>query len=357
MNNSNPPQAFGAGLIALDLILGADPEGPVKSWTGGTCGNVLSILAFLGWKSFPIARMNGDAASVRVLTDMKKWGVQLDFAKCEPQGDTPIIVQQIKPDRDGNPSHRFLWACPSCGKHLPRFKAVTQAAIEFVSPHMSDASVFFMDRLSRAMLTMAKDASDNGAVVVFEPSAKSDPKHFGEAIKIAHVLKYADQRLADAGDVISNDMSIVLEIQTLGEQGLRHRSKSGTRSLPWKRMKAFKTPRLEDTCGSGDWCTAGLIDKLASGGLEAFRNLGPDEFADALTYGQSLAAWNCGFEGARGGMYSMSFDEFEQQVTDILNGEVYTAPNKPISKEVEESVSCPACASQPATTLGMENHL
>lgn len=348
MKNSNHPEVFGAGLIALDLVLGADPEGPVKSWTGGTCGNVLSILAFLGWKSFPIARMNGDAASERVLSDMQKWDVQLDFAKCKPQGDTPIIVQQIKPDRDGNPIHRFLWACPSCGRHLPRFKAVTQAAVEVVTPHMNGASVFFMDRLSRAMLTMAKDASDKGAVVVFEPSAKSDPKHFTEAIRIAHILKYADQRLAEAGDVIRADTSVVLEVQTLGEQGLRFRSKVRSEPTPWTQMKAFKIPRLADTCGSGDWCTAGLIHKIAAGGLERFLELGPDNFSDALTYGQALAAWNCGFEGARGGMYSMSLNEFEQEITDILNGEVFLAPNKPISKDVETSVGCPACAIQAA---------
>ena len=38
------PRAFGVGLIALDLVMGADPESPVRSWAGGTCGNVLSIL-------------------------------------------------------------------------------------------------------------------------------------------------------------------------------------------------------------------------------------------------------------------------------------------------------------------------
>ena len=344
MTITDAPKAFGAGLIALDLLLGMDPDAPVKSWTGGTCGNVLSILAFLGWDAFPIARMNGDAASERVLADLQKWGVHLDFAQCEPTGHTPIIVQQIGPDRDGNPSHKFLWACPSCGKHLPRFKAVTQAAVEIVAPHMNGASVFFMDRLSRAMLTMAKQASDNGAVVVFEPSAKSDPKHFKEALQIAHILKYADQRLADAGDVIRGDRSVMLEIQTLGERGLRYRSKTDHRAQGWKQMKAYKTLHLEDTCGSGDWCTAGVIHKLAFGGLEGFRQHGSDDFSAALTFGQGLAAWNCRFEGARGGMYSMTFSEFEQQVSDILRGDVVTVPGKPISKEVEESVNCPACA-------------
>ena len=44
----------------------------------------------------------------------------------------------------------------------------------------------------------------------------------------------------------------------------------------------------------------------------------------------------------------MSFDEFEQEVTDISNGEVFLAPNKTISKDVETSVVCPACAMQSA---------
>lgn len=346
MTSIEAPKAFGAGLIALDLVLGMDPAAPVKSWTGGTCGNVLSILAFLGWKSFPIARMNGDAASKRVLADLAKWGVQLDFAQCEPTGHTPIIVQQIKSDRDGNPTHKFLWACPSCGKHLPRFKAITQAAVDVVAPHMDDASVFFMDRLSRAMLTLAKLAFDNGAVVIFEPSAKSDPKHFAEALKITHILKYAEERLADPGNVLNDDSSVLLEIQTLGENGLRYRSKTDGKAQPWTPMSAFQSIRLEDTCGSGDWCTAGIIHKLATGGFERFSKLGPDDFSEALAFGQGLASWNTRFEGARGGMYSMTFGEFEEQVSDILAGDVRSLPEKPMSKDVQESVECPACASQ-----------
>ena len=348
MTSNEAPKVFGAGLIALDLVLGMDPDAPVKSWAGGTCGNVLSILAFLGWESFPIARMNGDAASKRVLADLGKWGVQLDFAQCEPTGHTPIIVQQIKTDRDGNPTHKFLWTCPSCGKHLPRFKAITQAAVEVVAPHLGDASVFFMDRLSRAMLILAKQASDNGAVVVFEPSAKSDPKHFAEAMEIAHILKYADERLADAGDVLNENSSVILEIQTLGEQGLRYRSKTDGMVQPWQPMSAFESVQLEDTCGSGDWCTAGIIHKLAVDGVERFKNLGPDDFSEALAYGQGLASWNTRFEGARGGMYSMTVGEFEEQVSDILRGDVQGLPEKPMSKGVQEAVKCPACTSQQA---------
>jgi sugar/nucleoside kinase (ribokinase family) len=101
------PRVFGTGLIALDLVLSADPAAPVRSWAGGTCGNVLSILAYLGWDAFPIARLNSDSASQRVKADMKRWGVKLDFASCPPTTHTPIIIQEIRRGRNGAPTHRF----------------------------------------------------------------------------------------------------------------------------------------------------------------------------------------------------------------------------------------------------------
>src|SRR5215831_3040640 len=71
MTSVERPKVFGAGLIALDLVISSDPQSPARSWAGGTCGNVLSILAYLGWEAYPIARLNGDPASIRVLADMQ----------------------------------------------------------------------------------------------------------------------------------------------------------------------------------------------------------------------------------------------------------------------------------------------
>ena len=163
------PKIFGTGLIALDLVIGLDSEAPVHSWAGGTCGNVLTIMRYLGWDAYPIARMNGDPASERVRADMAKWGVKLDFANCAPTGHTPIIIQQIKRARDGSPTHRFLWTCPHCGKRLPSYRPVTQHAVEDITLALPGSAVFFMDRLSRAALTLAAEAAQNGAVVLFEP--------------------------------------------------------------------------------------------------------------------------------------------------------------------------------------------
>ena len=336
------PKIFGTGLIALDLVMGSDPQSPVWSSAGGTCGNILSILAFLGWDAFPIARMNGDAASERVKADMARWGVRLDFASCDPTSRTPIIIQEIRRRSDGSPTHRFSWSCPRCGNWLPSFKAVTLDAAERVAPSLKNAAVFFMDRLSRAALSLAARASADGAIVVFEPSARSDEKFFAEAIRIAHIVKYADQRLAAAGGAMAGDSATLLEVHTLGAEGLRYRHRSGLTPSDWMYSPAMPAPRLADTCGAGDWCTAGILAKAAIRGQAGLRSGGVAAIRRALRYGQALAAWNCAFEGARGGMYAVGRQAFERQVEALASGRgIVLAEAAEADHSME--VACPAC--------------
>ena len=344
MTPATPPKIFGAGLIALDLVIGPKPDTPVRCWAGGTCGNVLSILAWLGWDAYPIARMNGDVASEHVLADMARWGVHLDWSTCAPTANTPIIVQKIRRGNDGRPKHRFSWSCLRCGQWLPPFKAITVNAAERIRPALADASVFFLDRLSRATLTLASTASARGAVVMFEPSGKADDRLMAEALAIAHVVKYADDRIAGIRGVMADGSAALLEVQTLGEQGLRYRHRFRPGVSNWMYLKPVPVPRLADTCGAGDWCTAGLIAKVATGGQTSLRHAGARGVRAALRYGQEFAAWNCGFEGARGGMYSVVREAFEEQITNLPNGTPFEAINDALAAGVwTQAVSCPAC--------------
>lgn len=297
------PRILGTGLVALDLVVSADPESPVQSWAGGTCGNVLSILAWLGWDAYPIARMNGDAASARVKADLQRWGVHLELADCGPAVSMPIIVQQIRPSTDGGSTHNFYRSCLRCGGWLPSFKPITRAAVERVTPYVPGTSVFFFDRVSRGALDLASQAAEDGAVVMFEPSGRGDEKLFKEALGLAHVVKYAHQRMADlAGDHAWNNLR--LEIQTLGSEGLRFRLPRKRRHSGWRTMNAAPTPVVRDSCGSGDWCTAGILSRLAVRGVDTLDQATVSSVNAALKFGQKLASWNCAFEGARGGMYA-----------------------------------------------------
>jgi fructokinase len=287
--------------------------------------------------------MNGDPASDRVRADLSRWGVRLDYASCGPTAHTPIIIQEIKRGVDGKPKHRFSWSCPKCGEWLPGYKAVTTAAVELVSPALTNTSVFFLDRLSRAALSLAKEATKQGAIVVFEPSGKGDEKMLAEAIRLAHVVKYADQRIQGIDGLMSEASATLVEVQTLGEQGLKYRHRLGRTPSNWMHLSALRAPRLSDTCGSGDWLTAGLLSKVAGGGTEALLQSGARGVRDALLYGQALAAWNCGFEGARGGMYTMSREVFDSQVSALMAGRLGAIGEVALEERPSSLVDCPAC--------------
>ncbi|MHB0928816.1 MAG: PfkB family carbohydrate kinase [Candidatus Nanopelagicales bacterium] len=348
------PSVVGTGLIVLDIVVSSESD-DLSSYAGGTCGNVLSVLSFLGWDAYPVARLNGDAASRRVKADMRRWRVHLDFAECEPTTDTPIIVQTIGRDERSGTYHRFGWHCPFCGHVLPRFKSVTLDAVVPLSEAMGEPTVFFLDRLSSASLKLARIAAERGAIVVFEPSAKMSRRLFVEALTLAHVVKYSEERFGSLGNAAGGVRRGFLEIQTLGDRGLRYRNRMrGTMQAPgWKVLDANHMPEVVDTCGAGDWCTAGFIHGICRKGLEALREAARADVEEALQFGQALAAWNCGFEGARGGMYRVDKAAFERQVKQILSGK---HPGNSSGTVVDRNSKiagriCPACEKAPRTLL------
>lgn len=332
------PCVLGAGLVALDLVVSLDPDAPVQAWAGGTCGNVMSMLAWHGWDSYPIARLDEDAASERVKADLAHWDVNLDLATCIPSASTPIIVQEMRQTRHGATTHKFSWSCLRCGGGLPSFKPITQAAVEQVKPFVAGSSLFFFDRVSRGTLDIAKMAASVGAVVMFEPSGRGEDRLFREALEVAHIVKYADQRMSDLAESIPSS-SRVLEVQTLGAEGLRFRVPRRMRSGDWRALQAAPVTTVIDSCGAGDWCTSGLLKQLAADGISGLEKAKLSEISAALQYGQELAAWNCQFEGARGGMYFG--DEAEQRRDNSLFNPTTL---KIVSPAGSPLVACPKCA-------------
>jgi fructokinase len=205
---------------------------------------------------------------------------------------------------------------------LPGYKPILASAALELTHKVEKAQVFFFDRVSRGALHLAKAASDAGALVVFEPSGVGDPNLFQEAWALSHFVKYSHERLRDIADLdlsSSERDHVLLEVETLGKDGLRYRSRlPRCPSKGWQRVEAFEPLAFKDAGGAGDWCTAGILSCLARGGYKTFRAVSKDKLQNALNYGQALAAWNCAFEGARGGMYSVDKRTFKRQVQTIL---------------------------------------
>jgi fructokinase len=342
------PSVVGTGLIALDVVIEAEAKRDPWLWTGGTCGNILTILSYLGWQAFPVARLNGDAASRCVEEDLARWGVHLDHAKTHPGAPTPIVVHRIAETADGLPFHRFSWTCPNCGTCLPGYRPILPSAAESVVPRLGAPKVFFLDRVSRGALVLARACLARGALVFFEPAGFGEPRLFREALALAHILKYSHERVRSFQDIGSSEGPL-LEIETVGPEGLRYRSRiAGALTDGWEQVEAFKVTELKDAAGAGDWCTAGIIQRLGQRGLGGLMQARRSHVEDALRFGQALAAWNCGYKGARGGMYAVDRKTFRLQVQRILSRDGPKVSKRELPdaavREVFERI-CPGCAS------------
>jgi sugar/nucleoside kinase (ribokinase family) len=314
------PAAVGTGLVALDVVVSEISGAPPRFWAGGTCGNVLAALSFLGWSASPIARLRPGDASDKVLADLRACGVSDRFISVTDDGSTPVIVERIRLGGDQRPHHSFTWRCPSCGRHFPPFKPVLAAAAENIAERLEKPQVFFFDRASPGAVILARAASAAGALVVFEPSGIGNPVVFRQAWEVSHVVKYSHERLNDLPEVSLKEEPL-LQIETLGECGLRYRRRtSNGRRRDWLESVALPAPALRDTAGAGDWCTAGILARAATEGLTGFQSLTDQALHEALHYGQTLAAWTCGFEGARGGMYATDRRSFARQIARIVRG-------------------------------------
>jgi sugar/nucleoside kinase (ribokinase family) len=327
--------AIGTGFIALDVVVEphAD-EAPIIA-AGGSCGNVMAILAYLGWEAYPVARLDHSGVADLVRDDLSRAGVCLDLAGCEPLAEAPVVVQVNYQARDGTRRHRYLQKCPDCGTWLPSYRPVTEQSVRPVVQMLEDAAhggvtptVFYFDRVSRGALALANACAKLGAVVMFEPSAQADERQFMEAIEVSHIVKYASDRLAKFETLLESARKAappLLEVMTDGAAGLRFRHSRasangrGRRGGNWRHLRAFPAPTFRDSAGAGDWCSAGLLSMLGGAGAVGFAAATTENVEHALRYGQAAAALACGFSGARGLAKAVGSNEVQQALERMLH--------------------------------------
>lgn len=297
MNNKT---CIGAGLISLDVLIKDEGSRPVSYYVGGTCGNVLMILSYMGWNSFPVARLDGTKHTKLLLADMHKHGVDTRYITTE-DGSTPVIIQRNIIDKDGNPTHRFEFK-DNKGRLYLDFRSLTKKQAESVIESVDfNPRVFFFDRVSPAIIDMAEEFKSRRAVVFFEPSCKTTTKGFEKCVELADIIKFSDQRICDVSCFESKERKLI--IQTMGREGLRFR-----RDSEWIKVLPIDNHNIIDTAGAGDWTSAAFIDLMFSGDTISLSGAGLCELSEILYQAQAFGSLSCSYEGARGLMQLPFFD-------------------------------------------------
>ena len=302
---SKKPICIGAGLVVLDVIFNEDLNNP-KFFAGGSCCNVLTILSYLGWKSFPVARLGTDVEGNRIIEDIKKWNVMTKFIEKDPNISSPRIFEKIHSGK--NPKHSFSLRCIH-GKWLPDRKSFLLKSFKQIENKIPASKVYYFDRSTPSSLLLAKQQKEKGALIVFEPPKLLNDKNFRGCLEIADIVKHCYNLKSNKNSL---NMKIPLEIQTMGEKGLRYRANILNQSK-WTTLPAYPTDHLVDAAGSGDWLTAGLIYELGRNGAQW--KLTDKKLQNALNIGQCLASLNCNYSGARGLMYNVPL----KQLLDLVS--------------------------------------
>lgn len=313
------PVSVGTGFIALDwLFIGKNRVKATQKYAGGSCGNVLAILAYLGWDSYPVARLGNDPRTKLLIDDLKSCHVNTRFVAKEATGVTPIIVIRLSQDDNGNHKSKFEWRDPQSGGRLPQYRPMPKRYAEKVTPQLPTATVFYFDRAEPSALLLATKMREKGSVIFFEPSSCKDDTLFTACLAVSDIVKYSVERIPKPPRNPASK-SPRLEIQTLGNNGLRYRLKLVT-SAPgtWRKLPALPVSNHKDATGCGDWCSAGLINQLCTSGREKFLDLGEEEIIAGVRFGQALAAINCEFGGARGPMYELTQNTVMDRVKTLL---------------------------------------
>lgn len=344
---SNKLVSAGVGFVALDVIMKETNMKNPRLCTGGSCGNVMIILSSLGWSSFPIAYIGKDFASRVILQDMKSWGVKTEFIIDTENASTPIVIEEIK--NKTRKSHQFKFKCPYCNARLPKNRPLPQKLILDISNKLPNAKVFYFDRVSKSAVKLAKEQRAHGALIFFEPYRIDKRKLFQESLEVAHVVKYSGEQINDLGP----NNNIPLEIKTLGSKGLKYRfTKNNDQNNEWKTIDSFEISPLIDAAGAGDWCTAGIIHTLGQKGFKSFARASRIDVEKALRLGQTLAAINCVFEGARGLMYTDSESNLKSVFIDLFKNEKIDEALQKYKLTVYEKQTqiennlCPSCRRQ-----------
>jgi len=300
--------AIGAGYIALDIISGLGEA--VLYSAGGSCANVLSVLQLLGWRSIPIGRLGSDFAGRLIVADLQRQGLDTSLLTLAPEVRSPRVLELIP---TGSRHHRFLFRCLSCGRDLPRFQPPTRESMRLALRQAPTPQVFVFDRTSRGILDAATWAREAGAIAFFMPNGIGRAKLFREALEVSHIVQYSREKLAQLAD---SDMTLqgqhALEVETLGADGLRYRTRHGA----WRYRPPFRVASVADAAGAGDWLAAGTLSQLKEPLTHDALDEGDVEAA--LRFGQALASLKCRYVGARGLALTVPRSDLLAQVQKVI---------------------------------------
>lgn len=296
------------GKIALDIIIKRNyPQGfevgkrnkfedeVVKECVGNTCGNVATMLPYLGVQTFPIGHFDISEKGWKITSDLERYGADTRFVRNTANGGTTLFECTHKRDKDtGKPKLGYRQYSP--GSRFPKRKFLRGrdeapellAALDFVP------DVYFFDIAESGFRVLAEGLRQKGTLVYFEPEGKDGESKLMDAIKKSDIIKFSDERFPDVS--FCQEFKDKLFIQTMGAEGIRFSLRGGE----WQTVATVPNDNVVDTEGAGDWTTSQFIACLCERNLLSVPKMTEDDVRECLAKAAETASRSVSFLSSKG---------------------------------------------------------
>ena len=336
----------GTGNFSLDVITQREyPEGFVpgkrnkfeeKILTmeiGNTCGNVMTMLPYLGVKSFPVAFFDVSPHGYRMTRDMKAYGADVRFVSNSGTKGTTILRCTHKLDDHGN---HVLAHKGSSGGHpwtglsarpSRRYLSSQEGEVDALLDKMDfTPDVFFFDIIQAGHRILAEKLREKGSLIYMEGDSYwnrpgnektrlSEYRAFLRCVNVSDVIKMSEELIKDVS--FADNYTDKLFIQTMGSDGLRFKLGGGK----WIKLNPIMNPDYKDYEGAGDWTSSTLIAAFCAKGMLKVKDMTEEAVKEVLMMAQQIASYSVGFVGSKGLIHAD--EEFKLQ-DDTLEMPHYT---------------------------------
>lgn len=293
--------ALGIGFAGLDIIKKDNAE---FIFPGGTCGNVISVLAaMLNWKADIIKSSHHDSWNDYINFLWRQIGVGV--IECGlSKYPSPRIVEVI----DDSGSHQYT-VCPKCKSKLININSPSKNKLSSLDLGFSEYDLLYYDRISEGTKYLLEIFTNNRKWTFYEPNSARNYENWLNNIAECNIVKFSEDRIPRSfynrlvQDLNLRDHRTKMVLITHSQQGYSYSIYNGKKMSEYKTIGVHKFAHVIDSSGAGDYLSAGFLHKL----LQYYS--APTEFVDekvvvdALSFGHSLAEIACKHVGALGGLF------------------------------------------------------
>lgn len=331
------PKIVGTGLICSDIIFYGD-ERIISN--GGTCANVLSILSLLDWNVIALKPKYEDDLDRFVEANLDYFGVKISHYKYEKKS-SPRVIELLNKTR-----HSYLTYCPKCNRKILNLSHIGNNRIN-VNSVLEGIDIFFYDRISNGIRDIVEMVNNDGGMSFYEPNGCRNFSILIDDCLNASIVKFSKTNIPmSIAEKIRNKASeyeTKIIIVTDGEDGLifSHKSTNGDMT-EWQRIPPFKSDKIIDTSGAGDWLTAGFINYLITSWDKPYININENDIVHSLMKAREYSKLCCASIGAQGVFLSEDLmDDFIRISNSMIEKKKLVEKLK--SNAVDTSNGCDIC--------------